>query len=198
MISKEVTKLAALAIWEISVVKKTGRNPFFKKMGKDAPYATLNDVLAAVKPVLKKHGLFLTQSVGKDTYGHFVQTEIYHPDVDQAILQSSVYLESTDNMQKIGAAITYARRYGLVSLLGIEDEDDDGNAASEKDSKSDSDKESPVIRKAILHGEINGLLSKINEEAVTKAVHQKLSSNPSLEDMENLRTRLLNKLGEKK
>jgi len=32
----------------------------------------------------------------------------------------------------IGSAITYARRYGLMSLLGIATDDDDGNAAVEK------------------------------------------------------------------
>ena len=35
------------------------------------------------------------------------------------------------NMQKLGSAITYAKRYGLVALLAVDaDDDDDGNAAS--------------------------------------------------------------------
>ena len=32
-------------------------------------------------------------------------------------------------MQGLGSAITYARRYSLVSMLGLEAEDDDGNKA---------------------------------------------------------------------
>jgi hypothetical protein len=35
-----------------------------------------------------------------------------------------------DDMQTTGAAITYARRYALAAMLGIGQEDDDGNAAS--------------------------------------------------------------------
>ena len=37
---------------------------------------------------------------------------------------------AVDDMQTIGAAITYARRYALAAMLGIGQEDDDGNAAS--------------------------------------------------------------------
>jgi hypothetical protein len=36
------------------------------------------------------------------------------------------------DMQQLGSAVTYARRYQLVSLLGLEAEDDDGNYASGK------------------------------------------------------------------
>jgi hypothetical protein len=39
-------------------------------------------------------------------------------------------------MQKIGAAITYARRFGLVSLLALESEDDDGETAVGRPEKS--------------------------------------------------------------
>ena len=37
-----------------------------------------------------------------------------------------------DNPQKMGSAITYAKRYGLQSLYGLASDDDDGNSASEK------------------------------------------------------------------
>jgi len=39
-----------------------------------------------------------------------------------------------DNPQKMGSAITYAKRYGLQSLYGLAS-DDDGNLASEKSQK---------------------------------------------------------------
>jgi len=38
--------------------------------------------------------------------------------------------EVADDMQTIGSAITYARRYALAAMLGIGQEDDDGNHAS--------------------------------------------------------------------
>jgi len=33
-------------------------------------------------------------------------------------------------MQGLGSAITYARRYGIMSLLNLPADDDDGNGAS--------------------------------------------------------------------
>ena len=36
-----------------------------------------------------------------------------------------------NDMQQLGGAITYAKRYSLVSLFGLSEEDDDGNKASE-------------------------------------------------------------------
>jgi hypothetical protein len=39
---------------------------------------------------------------------------------------------SKDDMQGLGSALTYSRRYGLMSMVGVAPEDDDGNAASQK------------------------------------------------------------------
>jgi hypothetical protein len=39
-------------------------------------------------------------------------------------------------MQAVGSAITYARRYSLMALLGIAAEDDDGKAAVENQTKT--------------------------------------------------------------
>ena len=36
-----------------------------------------------------------------------------------------------DNPQKMGSAVTYAKRYGLQSLYGLASDDDDGNLASQ-------------------------------------------------------------------
>ena len=35
------------------------------------------------------------------------------------------------DMQALGSALTYARRYGLAAMVGVAPEDDDGNAAVE-------------------------------------------------------------------
>ena len=46
------------------------------------------------------------------------------------LIQHDLRLPCDANVQKIGSAISYARRYALQSILGIAGEDDDGNAAS--------------------------------------------------------------------
>ena len=35
-------------------------------------------------------------------------------------------------MQKLGSAITYARRYALISMFGLETEDDDGQSVTKQ------------------------------------------------------------------
>jgi hypothetical protein len=108
---------------KIGAVAKTSTNPHFR-----SKYADLNEVLGVVKPALNDARLVLNQVCGKDALGHFVETRI--ADLAGNYINSVNYLSgSEDNMQKLGAAITYARRYGLVSLLSLEQEDDDGETA---------------------------------------------------------------------
>tara|TARA_R110002049_G_scaffold69404_4_gene179851 strand:+ start:1859 stop:2383 length:525 start_codon:yes stop_codon:yes gene_type:complete len=70
------------------------------------------------------------QDLNKDI---FVITTISHI-VDKDILRSKVPVlingNDKDNPQKMGSAITYAKRYGLQSLYGLAS-DDDANSASE-------------------------------------------------------------------
>ena len=42
-----------------------------------------------------------------------------------------------NDMQGYGSAVTYARRYGLMSMAGIAPEDDDGNAAAKSPPAAD-------------------------------------------------------------
>ncbi len=64
----------------------------------------------------------------------FVTTTVSHI-IDKKILTCTVPVlinaNDKDNPQKMGSAITYAKRYGLQSLYGLAS-DDDGNLASEK------------------------------------------------------------------
>ena len=47
-----------------------------------------------------------------------------------ASIQSSLSLPALTDMQKLGGAITYARRYTLGSLFAMLTEDDDGETAA--------------------------------------------------------------------
>jgi ERF superfamily len=109
---------------EVGAVKKTSDNPHFR-----STYADLNEVLATVLPVLNSKGLRLLHQAGKDQFGQFVTTSVINANgVGEE--STSVYFSGTEeNMQKIGAAITYARRFGIASLLALEQEDDDGETA---------------------------------------------------------------------
>jgi len=56
---------------------------------------------------------------------------LVHVKTGQSII-SGIELPQNSDPQKLGSAITYYRRYTLVSLLGLQAEDDDGNSAKPK------------------------------------------------------------------
>lgn len=109
---------------KIRAVTKSATNPHFKSR-----YADLNEVLDVAKEALNIQGIFISQAPGANEFGKYLETSLIDGDSGQQI-QGRVFFSGTeDNMQKIGAAITYARRFGLVSLLALESEDDDGETA---------------------------------------------------------------------
>lgn len=102
---------------------KSSKNPHFK-----SKYADLESVINATMPAFNSNGFAVMQRNGVDEMGHWVSTELHHESGEH--FDSKVYLLIGKNdMQGLGSAITYARRYGLLSMAGIAPEDDDGNAA---------------------------------------------------------------------
>lgn len=94
-------------------------------------YATLDQILNAVRPVLSRHGLAIVQPLENPSGGSpSIRTMLLH--ANGGVLASSfpIPVVST-NPQELGSLLTYLRRYALVSLLGLAaEEDDDGNVAS--------------------------------------------------------------------
>ncbi len=99
-------------------------------------YADLSTVMDAVTPILRKHQLEIVQTVQMDR----LDTTLYWID-DDAITDDSIAcslpLPTDAASQALGSAITYARRYSIVTLLGlVTEDDDDGEAASPPPSAS--------------------------------------------------------------
>jgi len=104
-------------------VLKDATNPHFR-----SKYASLSSCVDACKEAFHRHNFALLQSNGHDEYGQFVQTTLLHTSGER--WSSVVYLAlSKQDMQGLGSAITYARRYGLLGMVGLAPEDDDGNAS---------------------------------------------------------------------
>lgn len=108
----------------IGAVTKSASNPHFK-----SKYADLNEVLDVAKEALNSSGVFISQSPGANEFGKYLETSLIDGESGQSISGRVYFSGNEDNMQKIGAAITYARRFGLKSLLAMEDTDDDGETA---------------------------------------------------------------------
>lgn len=111
---------------EFPVVKKSDSNPFFK-----SKYAGLPSILEVVLPILHKHGLILSQPPITTEGKIGVTTKLIHAESGETETSEFSMPLSKQDPQGAGSAITYARRYAIVSILGLNvDEDDDANSAS--------------------------------------------------------------------
>jgi len=101
-------------------------NPHFKR-----GYADLTAIINATRPALAANGLAVAQFPAAEGAVVTVETVLTHAS-GQWIGGCTSLTASKADAQGIGAAITYAKRYGLAAILNVAaDEDDDGNAASE-------------------------------------------------------------------
>jgi ERF superfamily protein len=89
-------------------------------------YADLADVLKGVLPVLSKHKLAVLQPTFVEAGHIFVRTRLVHASGQWIECEYPVCAVHVDH-QRMGSALTYAKRYALCALLGVAaDEDNDG------------------------------------------------------------------------
>lgn len=110
---------------KLKPIIKDATNPFFK-----SKYADINSVLAEVRPILSECGVIVTQPIVSLDNKDVLMTHIINAETGESMIQSSIRIPDIQDVQKLGAAITYLRRYALVAALSLEQEDDDGNTAS--------------------------------------------------------------------
>ena len=115
---------------EIGAISKDAKNPFYK-----SKYFDINSLIKQLQPLFQKHRLLLLQPIEES----LVYTRIVCVDSGEFV-EASMKLPDLADIQKLGGAVTYLRRYTLSSLLGLQSEDDDGNAASSASVKSSAPK----------------------------------------------------------
>ncbi len=116
---------------EFDAVTKNANNPFFK-----SKYADLSEVIGAITPALSANGLVVVQPIDQTENGLLLRTQLYH--VGGGVIESTFAIPENKDIQKLGSAITYVRRYSLSSLIGVAPQDDDGNAAAGKKVESEN------------------------------------------------------------
>lgn len=128
----EIAAALAKAQGELKNPAKAAENSHFHKR-----YADLACGLDAIRPVLSRHGLALTQMTYMDAEMVMLETRLAH--------SSGQWLRATYPVgrfpmkhQEVGSAITYARRYSGFAICGIAgaDDDDDGNEAQKVDMRA--------------------------------------------------------------
>jgi len=137
MMTSESIKEIASALCEfqgkIGIIKKSEVNPFFK-----SKYADLSTILDAIQEPLAACGLSFVQF---PTGNYGLETMLMHTSGEW--MRDGYTMKPTkDDPQGAGSVITYQRRYALGAILGLNiDEDDDGNAGSEKPKKATTSSE---------------------------------------------------------
>lgn len=139
--SETITSLAKALIdfnGRVSKISKDAKNPFFK-----SNYASLSNIQDAISKPLAESGLVYSQM---PTGVNGLCTILIHAESGEYLMDSYTMPVSKQNdPQAVGSAITYAKRYALAGILGLNiDDDDDGNKASNKQAD-------PVVEKAWLN-----------------------------------------------
>ncbi len=129
-----LTKALLAVQGEIGSISKDSKNPFFK-----SNYLSLNGVREAVLPVLTKHKVVLLQPTVYQDGKTFIATRLYHSDTGEMIeSMTEVVTKKVGDAQDFGSGMSYSRRYGLMSILCLSAEDDDGETAVGRGGKSAS------------------------------------------------------------
>lgn len=112
---------------EMDGAVKDSTNPHRK-----SSYASLESHINASRPFLVKNGLCVLQRVISQEGKYYLVTRLAHQS-GQHIENSFELKTATNDMQGLGAAITYARRYAYSSLIcQITMDDDDGEEDRKK------------------------------------------------------------------
>jgi hypothetical protein len=109
----------------MGVALKDAKNPFFK-----SKYADLNSVIDASLTVLNEAGVLVLQPTVVLEGKAYVETKLIHAESGESISGfTEIVVKSATDAQQVGSGISYARRYGLQSLVVLKADDNDGETA---------------------------------------------------------------------
>jgi hypothetical protein len=183
---KQHTNIAAAlaaAQAEMGKALKQTDNPHFR-----SKYADLGNVMDACMPALNANGIAVMQPFIASEFGNRVATVFLHESGERLETEIPLILGKQD-MQGLGSAITYARRYGLMCLAGIAPEDDDGNAAAQNAPKRKPAEHGEAIKDAWRQSVMDSLPEDATPEQTAKAfaaaICEDFASKKGIQSLEN-------------
>ncbi len=131
-------------------------------------YATLADAMQMARPILAEHQLAVTQTAEANHDEVLIWTTIVHSS-GQYITYAPTRLPAGKTAQNTGSAVTYARRYALMAVLGLASEDDDGaNASPRNDRPARPARKQPPKARTDEETEIRNMLASIPTNAAAR------------------------------
>lgn len=159
----EIKKIAAALVKaqkEFGPALKSSLNPHFKNR-----YADLSACVEAVVDALNNNGIMLMQPCHEVENGVTVETLFIHESGETLSAGKLHVPASKQDPQGYGSALTYARRYSLMSACGIAPEDDDGQAASQPQRQQESKQQAQAAKlDAQQIAEITNLINETNSD----------------------------------
>lgn len=148
--SESITKIAPALLKaqkDMEGAKKDSNNPFFK-----SKYSDYNAVLEACKGPLNDNEISILQPHRVDVVGDktfmVVETILLHSSGEFIAGETKVEVAKINDPQALGSAQSYAKRYGLQSIVSLPSEDDDGEKAMDRSPKPSNQSKPKVSAKS--------------------------------------------------
>jgi len=125
--SNNLSTALARAQATMNSAQKSGHNPHFR-----STFSTLEDLILASRESLTREGLSVTQFLDAEGDNDYLVTQLRHASGEIINSKTRLHLKDKTDIQKLGSAISYLKRYSYAAICGIatSDNDDDGNSVS--------------------------------------------------------------------
>lgn len=135
-------------------------------------YADFATALDEIRPVLSKHGIAFVQ--GTEWTGSLIMlnTRLIHESGEW--MEGQYPVGGMADHRTMGSALSYARRYALLSLIGVQGEDDDDGEA-DQNARRDAPKPAPAA---------NPSISERAAESIADTYIRKMNAATSLKSLE--------------
>lgn len=164
----KITEALSKAQGSIENALKDSKNPFYK-----SNYADLSSIMAATKIPLSQNNLSFSSSIVQDEGINLLICTLSHSSGEWFRSYMPLMMAKQD-MQQLGAAISYARRFCLAALchVGVEENDGEG-CIDRKTGEVEKPKEVKYLDEA-RKKHIQGLIDKVKDKAFVQKLQTHL------------------------
>lgn len=174
---------------EVRVVQKD-------KTGYGYKYASLDNIISTIAEPLKNSGLAYYHNIENDNMVcYLIDTDSGESITSQAPMQI-INFKGMNEVQALGAVMTYLRRYTLTAILGLVTDDDTDGKTNTPEVKKEASKpqfllnevQAKQIQTALDGGRsINDIVDGIKKKFIlTKDIEEKIFSKYSLVEIEEI------------
>ena len=168
--------------------RKNFKTVAFDKSGARNKYATLKSILSAVDEALMNEGILFTQSESFDEGVPVLETRLIH--VSGESISSKAHIENDEKSpignanQRYGAALSYARRYSAMTILGL--------YADEADLDDYEHEERQMVNnsiKPVTDAQIKFIQTLIKQKGNPKMMHEIILRKYQIKSLEELQSK---------